>query len=73
MDSHVRSIVKALTYRTMGTAVTFAVAWTVSGSVEKALGIGLLDTVVKLGAYYGHERVWDRIALGKEKKPEYYI
>ena len=73
MESHVRSLVKALTWRAGGTFVTIFVAWFVLGDVSHALEIGLLDTLVKLGAYYGHERIWDKIALGKEKKPEYYI
>lgn len=73
MESHARSIVKALTWRVIATVVTVCVAWLILGDVSHALEIGLLDTFIKLGAYYGHERVWDRIALGKESKPEYYI
>ena len=73
MESHVRSIVKALTWRVIATLVTIFVAYFILGDVSHALEIGLLDTVIKLGAYYGHERVWDKVALGKEKKPEYYI
>ena len=73
MESHARSIVKALTWRVIATGVTVCVAWFILGDVSHALEIGLLDTLIKVGAYYGHERMWDRIALGKEKKPEYYI
>ncbi|TFG48150.1 MAG: DUF2061 domain-containing protein, partial [Candidatus Brocadiia bacterium] len=35
--------------------------------------IGILDTFVKIGAYYFHERVWDRLNFGKRKPPEYNI
>ncbi len=73
MESHVRSIVKALTWRVIATCVTVFVAYVILGDVSHALEIGLLDTLIKLGAYYGHERIWDRVALGKEKNPEYYI
>jgi len=73
MESHIRSIVKALTWRVIATLVTFFVALFILEDVTHALEIGLLDTVIKLGAYYGHERVWDKVALGKENKPEYYI
>ena len=73
MESHARSIVKALTWRFIATFVTILVAWFILGDVSHALEIGLLDTFIKLGAYYGHERLWDKVALGKEKKPEYYI
>jgi len=73
MESHVRSIAKAITWRTGGTVVTFAVAWLMTGRFELAAQIGLLDTAVKLGAFYIHERVWNRLNFGKEKPPEYQI
>jgi len=73
MDTHVRSIVKALTWRVIATFVTFFVAWAILGELGHAVEIGLLDTLIKLGAYYGHERVWDRVAIGRQKEPEYYL
>ena len=73
MESHVRSIAKAVTWRAGGTVVTFAVAWVMTGRLELAAQIGLLDTAVKLGAFYAHERVWNRLNFGKQKPPEYQI
>ncbi|MHC4260612.1 MAG: DUF2061 domain-containing protein, partial [Planctomycetota bacterium] len=59
MESHCRSIAKAITWRAGGTAVTFAVAWAVTRELALATGIGLLDTVIKIGAFYVHERIWN--------------
>lgn len=73
METHFRSIVKAVTWRTGGTAVTFAVAWIFTGNVGMATGIGLIDTVIKIGAFYAHERLWNRLEFGKLKPPEYQI
>jgi uncharacterized membrane protein len=73
MESHYRSIVKAITWRTGGTVVTFAVAWILTGNVSLSAGIGLLDTVIKIGAYYVHERLWIRVKFGRLKRPEYEI
>lgn len=73
MESHFRSIVKAITWRTGGTAVTFAVAWIFTRSFELAAQIGVLDTLIKLGAFYVHERMWNRLDFGKQKPPEYQI
>lgn len=73
METHTRSIVKALTWRIVATIVTVSVAWTVLRNVNHALEIGFLDTMIKLGTYYGHERIWDKISFGKAKPPEYYI
>lgn len=73
MESHLRSIVKAVTWRAGGTVVTFTVAWIFTRKFELAAQIGILDTVVKIGAFYVHERVWNRLQFGKEKLPEYQI
>ena len=34
---------------------------------------GLIDSVVKLGLYFVHERIWNYIPLGRPKRPEYEI
>jgi uncharacterized membrane protein len=81
MESHYRSIVKAITWRAGGTIVTFAVAWILAQKLELAAAqklelaaqIGLLDTVIKIGAFYAHERIWNRVGFGKVKPPEYEI
>lgn len=73
MESHYRSIAKAITWRAGGTVVTFAVAWIFTGNASLSAGIGLLDTVIKVGAFYVHERIWNRVSFGKLKPPEYQI
>jgi uncharacterized membrane protein len=73
MESHVRSITKALSWRVIATVVTFTIALILTGTVEMAFKIGLLDTIIKLGAYYGHERIWMKLNFGKLKSPDYQI
>lgn len=73
MESHIRSIIKALSWRVIATFVTFLVAWIFTGTIDMAIKIGLLDTVIKLGAYYFHERAWIRLNFGKLPQPEYQI
>ncbi|MHC4061521.1 MAG: DUF2061 domain-containing protein [Planctomycetota bacterium] len=73
MESHCRSIAKAVTWRMGGTVVTFAVAWILTGNLSLSAGIGLLDTVIKVGAFYAHERMWNRVSFGKQRPPEYQI
>ena len=73
MESHTRSIAKAITWRTGGTIVTFAVALILTGKLELAAQIGILDTVIKIGAFYAHERIWIRLKFGKQEPPEYQI
>jgi uncharacterized membrane protein len=73
MESHFRSIVKAITWRAGGTIVTFAVAWVLTKKFELAAQIGILDTIIKICAFYFHERFWNRIRFGKLQPPEYQI
>jgi uncharacterized membrane protein len=73
METHLRSIAKAVSWRIGGTLVTFAIALFVSGNVTIAVKVGLLDTFVKIGAFYAHERLWHKVDFGKLKPPEYQI
>ena len=73
MESHSRSIVKAVTWRAGGTVVTFFLAWIITGEATLSVGIGLLDSLVKVGAFYLHERMWNRLRFGKLEPPEYQI
>jgi uncharacterized membrane protein len=73
METHLRSVFKAVSWRIGGTGVTFAVTWLFTGELDLAAKIGLLDTLVKIGAFYFHERLWQQIKFGKMKPPEYEI
>jgi uncharacterized membrane protein len=73
METHLRSIVKAITWRVGGTLVTFLVTFAISKEIGLAAKVGLLDTLVKIGAFYFHERLWHRVNFGKIKPPEYQI
>ncbi len=73
MESHVRTVTKALSWRLIATLVTFTVAWYATGKLTLAVEIGVADTLIKLGAYYFHERLWIRVKFGKLQRPEYEI
>jgi len=73
METRLRSIVKAVTWRAGGTLVTFVVTLAISKQIDLAAKVGLLDTLVKIGAFYVHERLWHRVSFGKIKLPEYQI
>lgn len=73
METHFRSILKAVSYRFFGTIVTFGVAFVLTKSFELAAQIGVLDTILKIGAFYFHERLWHRIKIGKIEPIEYEI
>jgi len=72
-ETHLRSIVKASTWRVGGFVVTVLVAWAITRRLDVAASIGAADTAVKLVAYYAHERMWLRIAFGRTREPDFDI
>lgn len=73
-ESHSRSIAKAVSYRILGSATTGLIVYTVTGKGSLSVGVGAADIVLKIGVYFIHERIWDRISFGREAKaPEYEI
>ena len=73
MESNYRSLFKAISYRMLGSAATALIVFLLSGRLGLSLGTGALDMVTKIGLYYLHERIWERIPFGRPKPPEYEI
>lgn len=59
-----RALAKTLLYRVLMIVIPIAVAFLFTGNAGDALSIGLVSNLIKTGAYYGHERLWDRITWG---------
>ncbi|MBU0646113.1 DUF2061 domain-containing protein [Patescibacteria group bacterium] len=64
MDSHRRSIVKAISWRMIASLTTFALVYLFTGEITLSVQVGILDVVLKMIFYYGHERVWNKINYG---------
>jgi uncharacterized membrane protein len=73
METSSRSIAKAVTYRLLGSATTGLIFFILTGQGKLSLGAGALDVVLKIGAYFVHERIWNHIEFGRGKPPEYEI
>lgn len=65
-----RSLVKAISWRATGTADTILISWLITGQAKWALSIGFIELFTKVGLYYVHERVWNRLSFGRVKGPE---
>lgn len=63
----IRSLVKAISWRVTGTVDTIMLSWLFTGNIGTALSIGLTEVLTKMFLYYAHERVWNRIHLGRER------
>ena len=70
MESHKRSIIKAVTWRIFATSITMLVVYAFTKEIALSASIGLVDTAIKIFAYYSHERLWERIGFGRKKVKE---
>lgn len=61
-----RSILKAVSWRVIGTLDTIFISWLLTGEVKTALAIGSMELITKMLLYFGHERVWNKINYGRE-------
>ena len=67
-DAHYRSLIKALSWRLTGTIDTTILAFIITRQIKWAISIGLVEIVTKTILYYLHERLWNKISIGR--KPE---
>jgi uncharacterized membrane protein len=65
LETHSRSLVKAISWRAAGTVDTIVVSCLITGRIKTALSIGLVELCTKMCLYYLHERAWNRIPFGK--------
>ena len=66
-ETHIRSIVKAASWRLLATLTTIVLVWLVFGDHWKALMVGWIELVLKIIIYYGHERAWLWVDWGVEE------
>jgi len=70
MEKHVRSFAKAISWRIVATLTTILLVFAFTGSLMISGGVGIAELVVKILVYYLHERVWNMVDFGREKKAE---
>ncbi len=59
-----RSLLKTLSWRIVGTLDTMALGWYITGDYLVGLKIGTLELFTKFILYYFHERIWLRSTFG---------
>ncbi len=70
-ESHIRSLIKGVSWRIVATADTILVVLLItclSGdcSIDSAIKIGTIEFLIKFIVYYLHERVWQKRLSNKE-------
>ena len=64
-EKPIRSVVKAISWRVLGTVDTLVVSWFVVEDAKTATAIASVDFVTKFILYFFHERLWNIIKWGK--------
>lgn len=60
-DKPVKSAIKAITWRIVGTIDTMIISYIITGKITVALSIGSVEVFTKMILYYFHERLWSHI------------
>ena len=68
IDSHGRALVKAITWRAIGTADTFLWSWLITHEPVSAGAIAGTEVLTKIILYYLHERVWRLLRIAPNSR-----
>ena len=66
-ETNIRSIVKGISWRFIATGTTIIIVYFFFGRLDLAIVAGMIETVLKVILYWGHERIWHKIRWGKQK------
>ena len=61
-----RSVLKAISWRILGTLDTVLIAYFITGTMVEALSIGVIEWGTKMILYFFHERAWNKLNWGKK-------
>lgn len=64
-EKPLRSIVKSISWRIIGTLDTIIISYVITGHLTLAFQIGSVELVTKMVLYFFHERIWNSIKWGK--------
>ncbi len=67
-ESHLRSILKAISWRVIASLTTFTIADVVTGKIQVAATIAGTEAFAKIFIYYLHERGWQMVPHGAIRK-----
>lgn len=68
MVAHKRHLLKALSWRAVGTLDTIILGWLISGDPMVGIKIGAVELITKILLYYVHERAWYKFSKFGIKK-----
>ena len=66
-ETNKRSIVKGISWRFLATTTTIIIVYVFFGRLDLAIAAGVMETVLKVGLYWAHERAWFKVKWGKKR------
>ncbi|GHE65655.1 MULTISPECIES: DUF2061 domain-containing protein [Roseivirga] len=63
VDSNLKSLLKTISWRIVGTLDTMVISYIITGNFATAFSIGSVEVVTKMILYYLHERVWASVKV----------
>jgi len=67
-ERRARSLAKSVSYRTISSVITGSIFFGATQKPRLALGVALVDSLVKTIAFYVHERAWTKIGFGRPRQ-----
>ena len=66
MDTTIRTLLKAISWRIIGTLSLFIIGWIITGAIAVAATIAVTELIVRIVLYWLHELMWSRSTWGRE-------
>ncbi len=66
-ETNKRSIVKGISWRFIATSTTIIIVYFFFGRLDLAIAAGMIETILKVGLYWAHERAWFTVRWGKKR------
>ena len=67
IETNIRSIVKGISWRFIATTTTIIIVYFFFGRLDLAIIAGMIESILKVGLFWGHERIWHKVKWGKQK------
>ena len=66
-ETNRRSIAKGVSWRVVATTTTILIVYFFFNRLDLAIAAGMIETVLKVGLYWAHERTWFKVQWGKKR------
>ena len=65
-ETNTRSIIKGISWRVLATSTTIIIVYVFFDRLDLAIAAGMIETVLKVGLFWAHERAWFKVRWGRK-------